>query len=491
MKINGAIYVGQTKKNTPGWEELLQQGTDKKIRSLNNTSNRALLLIKVEGRIFALPFGFGKSLLKYDAIEREFGLRTTLNIVDADKLRSMNKANVDDFTLLTNTQTSRGAKPQDFNLDIVRDLIRGVTGQPFADFERLGATVTGSEGVYIIPSLSFEDIPTILQMLGRAYKSKRYKARFDWVDNVKNERDPVIIEKLQESLVSDLKAKNEQVLHLVAPVMIDWEAYEGFSFTPKGDLHVDLNITEYFSEKETSLKEITWEKLKTQRLFVKYGDRADLIAVPLLQALNYQTKVDNQFYVFAFGQWYKINKNFTQETIDYVNSVKESSLKFIDCHPSWHEDTYNEKLSASNANYFLFDQNFVKSDAYRSKIEVCDVLAEKEKELVHVKFKSSSATLSHLFAQGRISCNLLASDSVFRKNLRAKLKSLGITMKLVPEKQDDFDPSRLTITFAIICDGDKSFGDSLPFFSLLNFRLTVIELRRMHFKVKMKKIEYA
>lgn len=491
LKFNGVIYVGQTKKNAPGWEELLQQGTDSKIRSLNNTSNRALLLLKVDNRIFALPFGFGKSLLKDDAIEREFGLRTTLNIVDADKLRSMNKANVDDFTLLTTTQTSRRAKPQEFNLDIVRDLIRGVTGQPFADFERLGATVTGSEGVYVIPSITFDDIPTLLQMLGEAYKSKRYKARFDWVDNIKNERDPAIVETLQKSLLTELKAKNVDVIHLVAPVMIDWEQYEGFSFTPKGELYVDLDIAEYYSEKETSLKDITWDKLKSQRLYVKYGDRDEQIGVPLLHALNFQTKIQDQFYVFAFGQWYKINKNFTQETIDYVNSVKESSLNFIPCKRNWHEDTYNEKLSKSNDNFFLFDQNFVKSDAYRSKIEVCDIFAEKERELVHVKFKSSSATLSHLFAQGRISCNLLASDPVFRKNLRIKLKSLGIPMKLIPEKQDDFDPSKLTVTFAIISEGGKSFADSLPFFSLLNFRLTVTELRRMHFKVKMKKIDYA
>lgn len=129
LKSNGVIYVGQTKKSLAGWGELLQQGTDEEIRTLNNTSNRAVLLMKSGGRIFSLPFGFGKSLLKEDAIEREFGLRTTLNIVDADKLRSMNKANVDDFTILTTTQTSRRAKPQDFNLDIVRDLIRGVTGR--------------------------------------------------------------------------------------------------------------------------------------------------------------------------------------------------------------------------------------------------------------------------------------------------------------------------------------------------------------------------
>lgn len=31
LKLSGAIYVGQTKKNAQGWEELLQQGTDEKF----------------------------------------------------------------------------------------------------------------------------------------------------------------------------------------------------------------------------------------------------------------------------------------------------------------------------------------------------------------------------------------------------------------------------------------------------------------------------
>lgn len=198
LKLNGVIYLGKTKYNDFDWQRLLQEGTDKSIPRLENSSNRAVLLMKIEGRIFALPFGFGKHLLNEESIEREFGLRTALNLIDADRLRSMDKANLDDLTVLTKTQTSRRAKPQEFNLDIIRDLMRGVTGEPSPGFEVLGATITGSEGLYIIPKISFEDISKHLQTLGKAYASKAYRGRFDWIDNLKSERDPALIAKLQE-----------------------------------------------------------------------------------------------------------------------------------------------------------------------------------------------------------------------------------------------------------------------------------------------------
>lgn len=490
LKLSGAIFVGQTKRNPAKWVQLLQQGTDKQIRELNNSSNRAVLLLKIEGRIFAIPFGFGKYLLREAAIETEFGLRTTLNIIDPDKLRSLNKANADDFTLLTTTQSSRSAKPQDLQIDIVRDMVRGVTGEPFADFNNLGATVTGNDGVNIIPAINFEDIESILRSVGKAYKSRRYKARFDWIDNIKPERDSATIEKLRNLLLKDIKSENKEVVHLSAPVIIDWENYEGFSFTRQGELTVDLSIDSFYEVKSSSLGNLTWDKLKAQRLFMQFADKADRVPVPLIRSLNYQTNLDGNFYALAFGQWYVVNKNFSKQTIEYVNTVKESTLNFIGCRPKWREAKYNTELSKSKPGYILFDKKLVRSDAYRSEIEVCDVFAN-QKEFVHVKFKGSSSTLSHLFAQGRISGNLLASDEIFRKNLRAKLKDLGGKQTVIPQKSESFVSSKYTITFAVIAKGKKSFVESLPFFSLLNFRLTATELRLLGFDVRVKKIDYS
>jgi uncharacterized protein (TIGR04141 family) len=109
-------------------------------------------------------------------------------------------------------------------------------------------------------------------------------------------------------------------------------------------------------------------------------------------------------------------------------------------------------------------------------------------EFIHVKFRNSSATLSHLFAQGKISAYALRKDKAFRKNVRKKLHDIGMNKDLIPIESKDFNANDYTITFALIEANKRSFVESLPFFSLLNFRLTADDLLLLGYKVKVKKI---
>lgn len=491
LGANGVIFIGRPKGNLANWVNLLQQGTTRRIGELISRSNRALLLMKLEKRIYAVTFGFGKYLLRDGAIDRAFGLITAINMIDADKLRSLNKANVDDFTLLTTTQSSKRAKAQEFNVDPIRDLLRGVTGEPYADYNNVGPFVTGNEGVTIVPSITFDDIPDLLKAISKASRSRRYKARFDWVDNVRHERDPIVLEKLNEKLTSHLRRRKTDAIHLTSPVMIDWENFEGYSFTPKGDLYVDFDIEKFYVEKASSLSSLTWEKVESRSIYLKYSEKAEPNRFRLVDFLNFQTTLDGKFYVFSFNEWFRVNQEFSQETEAYVKTVKESGLDFIDCERSWNEETYNRELANSNEDYYLLDQKLIYSHIYKSRVEVCDVFSRKNKEFVHVKIGSRSSSLSHLFAQGRISCNLMASDDAFRKNLRRKLKEQGLPMNIVPERQESLNTRDFTVTFAIIADGEGDLTESLPFFSLLNLRLTISELHRLNFKVRIKKVPYA
>lgn len=491
LKLDGIIYVGKTKYNEFPWQGLLQQGTHKSIPRLTNSSNRAVLLLKLRNRIYALPFGFGKHLMNEEYIDREFGMRTALNLVDPDKLRSLDKANLDDLTVLTKTQTSRRAKTQEFNIDTIRDMMRGVTGEPAPGYESLGSVITGSEGIYIVPTIDFEDIPGRLDILRRGFSSKAYLDRFGWIDNLKSERDPKLILKLQDMLVSELQSENQTTIHMAVPVMVDWENFEGFSFTMKGDLETEMSVKAFYEAKEEELSDLDWETLKKHKLYVKYANVEERTPIPLLRSLNFQTAIGKYLYVFAFSQWYKVDKSYAVKIRRFVEGIKESKLSFVDCDHGFNEDAYNKKLALSRGSFLLLDKKLIKSDVMRSRVEVCDVFATREKEFIHVKFKGSSGTLSHLFAQGRISANLLAEDIEFRKNLKGKLEDLGRSSAIIPLEQEEMDASKFTVTFAIIEDSAKTFVETLPFFSMLNLRLTANELRLRGFDVRVKKIQYS
>ena len=193
--------------------------------------------------------------------------------------------------------------------------------------------------------------------------------------------------------------------------------------------------------------------------------------------------------VFSLGKWYRINKDYIKLIREYVKNVEESDIDFVKCPKNFIEGDYNELFANSNKDYLLFDKNLVKSDYFnRSHIEVCDVLSISKKEFVHVKPRSSSSTLSHLFAQGRVSSTAILRDDSFRKNLRIQLKASGAKMDFVPLDRKKLVPNQYTITFALINKKDRSFIDALPFFSLINFRFTLENLQEQGFKVKIKNI---
>lgn len=486
IEAEGIVVVGKTKINQPSWREFLQGALQKKLPDLNNSSNRAVVFFKINKRIFAIPFGYGKHLIKDESIEREFGLRTTLNIINADKLISVDKANIGDMSVQTKTQTSKKGTPDVFNIDILRDLLKGITGEPEnLSSEEIGNIVTGNEGLYLVPKTNIFKVPKLLSKIEREYQKDTYKKRFDWIDNIKPEKDPTIIEDLKKQLINDLSAKKSDNIHLAPPFIISWEDLEFISFTPKGEEFYEFDITNFYESKSDIFDDLDWEKLLRQKIYIKDSASSESLNYSLWRFLNYQIEFNDSHYIFTQSNWYKVDKDYYDEIYKYCNDIIESESPFIDCEEGMNEGEYNIKLTNSNPNYILLDKKLVQSDMIRSQIEACDVFNSKNKEFIHIKFRESSSTLSHLFAQGRVASNSLRRDKTFRQNLR---KRLGKNKAIIPIENKDFNPTDYTITYAIIESLDRKFIDSLPFFSLVNFRLTAEEITLMGFKLKVKKI---
>lgn len=494
IKDEGLIVIGQQKDKEPDWKNLLQTISQGKIQQLNNSSNRAVLFFRKNKRIFAICFGYGKYLLNEDSIERDFGLKTALNIIDADKLISIDKANIGDLNLLTKTQASKKGSPYHFEIDILRDLIKGVTGEPKVINDGLyGNIITGNESLHIAPKVRLSEVPKILMNLHSSYISDTYKERFDWIDNIKPEKDPNIINKLKNELLSALN-NNKENIHLSPPFFIDWENFEYMSYTPKGDQFNEFDIKDFITYKfEDNFEFETWEQLLKQNLYFKLSNHDFPFSSKFWRFLNFEIELDGFRYVFTSSNWYKISKSYYSDIYKYCSQIEESSSKFIDCKKSDRGDTkgkydegiFNEDLAKSSIDYLLFDKNFIKSEISMSSIEFCDIFNKSNNEIIHVKFGGRSSTLSHLFSQGRVSANSLQKDREFRKNLRTKLK---YNKNLIPIENKNFNTSDFTITYAIIDDKNRSFVDSLPFFSLVNFRLTLDDLLNRGYKLKVKKI---
>ena len=155
---------------------------------LVNIGTSCLLFIPVVGRWFAISFGQGFSKLDPNSFELDFGLKVVLNVVDHEKLKSADIKTPDENTLARRTQTSRDSNQTAFSFDFERDLVRGIAGKPAS--ESFGSFVSGKDSLTISRKVNLQNLPTVCEDVYFQYKQDRYKLHFDWIDKIRDMRDP-------------------------------------------------------------------------------------------------------------------------------------------------------------------------------------------------------------------------------------------------------------------------------------------------------------
>lgn len=126
----GEIVVKASHPNRPRWFDFIQSGTASPLGSLSNQSASCLVVLSMGDPVFAIAFGHGRHWIDDARIVRRFGMITTLNTVDSDRIRSIGREEFETIQRKTRSQTSTSAKMENFGLDVQRDLMRSVTGQP-------------------------------------------------------------------------------------------------------------------------------------------------------------------------------------------------------------------------------------------------------------------------------------------------------------------------------------------------------------------------
>ena len=99
--LDGVFLSKETSPRKPGWIRFVQPAVQTEIDRLWTQTSAAVLLLRCCGRIFAFTFGYGRTILRPDCYERDFGLRVVLNCVNPDQIRSADMRRIEEATLLT------------------------------------------------------------------------------------------------------------------------------------------------------------------------------------------------------------------------------------------------------------------------------------------------------------------------------------------------------------------------------------------------------
>lgn len=487
----GTLYYNPKNVRVPDWVEgffeqklvrpyTKEDGTKGECSIFNTAYSQAVFLKQIKYRgvnhLFAITFGNGFQLLKSDAFEPNFGLKCVLNLVSGNNgLRKISKYDISSTPKRTSQQLSKKGSLIDFSLDYQSDILTGITGNFDPKNKRdkilteyIGKTITGSNSLSVNANANIRNVDRILRLSIISYKSENYKRYgFSWIDNVSYiKHDSILLEQLNNELDKKLASLSEESdkIWFAVPEIIKWEDIKGFYFGgQKTVLKDDLDLLEYkqyIMRKEGAAFNI--DRLKQSHIYAKNakGD-GYLYCWDAFQCLNVELELHGKTFMLINKNWYEVNPTFQKETNekfeDYFHN--KSGLGFIDC-AYQDEETYNKEM-AKQKKMICLDKKIVSYGGGNSKIEVCDLLDEQSKKIIHVKKYSGSSVLSHLFSQGLVSMQLLIRDKAFlNKTERVISKIKGNTFS--------FNGARnYGLVYAIITKSGRN-TINMPFFSKVN-----------------------
>jgi uncharacterized protein (TIGR04141 family) len=486
--LDGIFVKRSSPSIKPMWATYLAPIVEGSLDGVRAQTSAGILLLRAKGRMFALTFGYGRSMLDLARIEPQFGLRVVLNSVDANQLRSIDTKTFDDVVVSTTKQLSRDGELPAFGVDVSTDILRAVTGRPRN--QELARRLSGADALVVAVERKPEDLSVFCAELLDLYSDTAYESDFGWIDQLKLVRDPQLVDRLDEMIVSDLRGAELGSTHMAAPEPLAWEDVDAFKIAgTRSAEYDDLDLAAYLDGLAAARARITLADLKQRRVSVRYARDSKFIAQWVLYRCLVSEQVDaGNRYVLVEGRWFQIAATLVDEVDGFLGGIPSATLPFVPSRPGEAEGKYNERLAAAAPDMIKLDAKILRAAGASSGIEVCDVLTSGG-AFVHVKRKSRSSTLSHLFAQGAVSATTFVSDGAFRDRVRERIQSdFGSSgdpwLALVPPGNQQVKRNAgYQAVFGVIANSTKSGYDWLPFFSKLNLMQATKQLRSMGFEV--------
>jgi len=482
--FEGIIVYCDSKQTQPKWKEMLNEIAENKINISENTSNRAVIIVKIKNRYMAIVFGYGKSLLRADRFERNFGLKAALNMIEQKQMRSVQSAAIEDMIVSTHQQASRRTSQEEFDLNSYSDILRSITGKPYD--ENLGNTISGKDTLSVAVSMDIRELGEKLEQYLEAYLDNRYKdIGFGWVDNINEIRDPEKKGELNRVLGESLRKKDIHNMFISPPDIIDTETVHGFCFSgiskdlkDESNYSFEPDLLEYVKDFEKKDIQTIIDKIRRDKLMAIDLNGNKKVICNIFSSIVFECNYSGKTYIIWNGAWYCVETNFYKQVNEYVNTIPSSTCSLPKCIYDESEGTYNERISNTNKDICLMDKKQVGVKFGPKKIESCDLFT-KDKMMIHVKKRGSSSQLSHLFSQGRVAAECFLSDESFRNQVYNLVKfKLGNEIFNYKEKPQ---PNEYEIVYAIIAKKSKCSIKELPFFSKVNLMLTCQSLERTRF----------
>ncbi len=462
-EIDGSFFFLENERKQPKWlpliKEIISEDQSNLLKLNKSYTPSGLLIFIIKNKYIAISFGYGYTLLDYDSFEYDFGIKTTINFINPQKIRALKTKSLELSPTETEKSSYHAKSINELNINGESQLLRLVSGIPL-DNSKI-KHISGAQSIIIKSSYSIIELKEICKQLLDYYQSDNYLQYFGWIDYIKIVRDIEKISYLDKILVENFNKMQLDNFSFYPPIYSNY-SYDCSLYIKRKDLLQNIDVDEFTIKDIASLfnsYKLSKEDFNGIHVQAK-SDSGELIdQVSLYKSLIFEYKDNTDYYLLNEGNWYKIDDNYYQIIENfYANIEKTFSSAFLlpwrfgfnnkneekkEC-----EATYNKRICGkNNTKYVVFDKENISYNG--KKFEFCDIFT-KDLEIIHVKrYWNGSSSLSHIFVQSSVSAKLLRSSDEVRTQIKEKLPGKNWN-KVKNELGDTLNPKKFTIKYAIL-----------------------------------------
>ncbi len=492
----GRLFIFENKLDEPVWyQDVKSVFTD--MPKLKNDVSYGVIVFKQSGRIFAAAFGHGWQYINDEKVEKDFGLKVALNLLDASKINKIEAANLGE-SMKTASHSPFQRDFQAFGVDDALNLLNRITGKTAnSDFAN---TISGATSFRFSKKMDITELPSVADAVLGFYLANGYASDdFRSIDKLRPVGEKTLQNELDEIAVDKIIA-GEDNFELSIPGWsgeeIDLYKFVGFRST---ESFPELLLSDYREALgEEKLKDLNPKIITSKHTIVANlsNDNIPPRKFSIKNALIGTVVLEGGLYAIYEGQWYRLDEAFKNSINGILPKVakqwegrwgNETPLRIKEITKDGEtrlqtELEYNNDC-AEKYGLICLDRELLggNPDEYKA-FEACDLLDIRNKKLIHVKKSSRhSNLLSHLFKQGVNSAKLLKFYDSARQALIDKVEE---------EKREELREALgeslagWTVEFHMIDFEPRVNGKSdIPFFSKITLKDEYQKLKLMNIDV--------
>ncbi|QWF81874.1 TIGR04141 family sporadically distributed protein [Amycolatopsis sp. CA-230715] len=469
-----------------------------------NWRGSGLLLLAVDGEVYAIGYGQGFRLLQDRFKDKSFGLAFALRAVDPNTVHGI-RSRVLGRGRTDITMVAGGAPVGSLGIREFQRIVDKVAGE-ICDVELTGVRhgkgklvkVGGGLGLELPLGVDPKELLADIREISRVCREVQPDPALEFVEHVVQVSCPDLLKQLDTILDNGLGDPGGlQITPSVPGNLIEecaearqwrmrigstgWHESDEFDF----GYALDRARAHRMGRRVWALR----EQSEVEMFRWPGGQFIDRLAkAKAIRFLETNVSIGSRRFYLTDGTWYELGEQYQPEIVRTVTRVINPDAVNL---PAWqlHQDeaAYNygvpNELPAEG--YLCLDRRNVSNPLKsRNSLEICDLLAPGN-TLIMVKRAHGSSALSHLFHQGLVAVQMLQNSAQVRKRFAEKVSEVSKGRVTISES---FVPER--VVFAILLKkGEQLTPDTLFAFSQVALAQTVKLLEEWGVRVEVIGIE--